>query len=246
VVAIGQAPLIDVALVVDNSGSEHGKLSIEQNALSHFTRGLLAARADDRIGMVRVSTAAKPLLDLTSDPAAIDGAIASLFISNGWTALWDGVWLGNELLSAAPRPVHPDSPCYAGAYRSVVVFTDGLENNSAGQLNQLGTHWNKTLGDLMNLRVDGMPTAIYTVGVGRGVDAAALQSLADRTGGRYMQIQAWDALINALETTATQLAALKPVCFVPASCDATEGRTTVTTRVGDQELTALGTFTLPR
>ena len=245
VVAFEQPPALDVVLVVDNSGSETGNLATEVSAVHGFATALFAANSNNRLGMVRVSTSASKLLELTSDVTAVDSATSALFINKGWTALWDGVELANDVLEDGPARPTPTSSCYAGSYRSVVVFTDGQDNNSAGEKDTLGTHLSTTLDDLLSLSTDGMRTAVYTVGIGKRIDTTSLGALASGTGGEYLHIDDWSSLVGTLDGTATKLTLQAPICFSPATCDAVEARTVVTTMTAGQTFTAEHSFALP-
>src|SRR5690606_14123779 len=90
----------------------------------------------DRIGLVRVSTEARVLQSLTGDREDIQEAVDSLFVTNGWTALWDGFRMANnELHEGQLLELEDGSSCFSGAYAVIVAMTDGMENNSAGQKN---------------------------------------------------------------------------------------------------------------
>ena len=123
----------------------------------------------------------------------------------GWTALWDGVRMGNQTLGdaagaagdgAAPAPADTDpigDVCLPHRPRGVVLFTDGAENNSAGQelvsSDYPGDGIDTTLDDLLNLEVAGAATPIYTIGLGSQVDGAELGQLSGSTGGRSLEPQ---------------------------------------------------------
>ena len=50
------------------------------------------------MGLVRVSTNATVLSELTTDETDLEDSISGMFVNEGWTALWDGIRLGNDVL----------------------------------------------------------------------------------------------------------------------------------------------------
>ena len=227
-------PLLDVMLVADNSGSTADELDDVREALHHFAQVVLSRVHDDRMGVIRVSTVATVLADPTPDEAPVAEAIDGMFVSNGWTALWDGVRLGNERLAATRIVSGEAGACYVGTVPSIVLYTDGHDNNSSAEHETAyeDDGVDTTLDDLMALEVDGVPTAIYTVAISEDADAASLEALADATGGRHVAIQNDGQLIGALHAAAAQLDELFPFCFVPASCSHTEAQLTIKVKHG--------------
>jgi hypothetical protein len=242
VVLSNAPPLLDVMLVADNSGSAADEITEVQDAIRQFAHVILTRAHDDRMGMIRVSTVATVLQDPTPLEAPIEAAIDGMFVSNGWTALWDGVRLGNERLAASRIDASGENApvgggaCYVGTVPSLVVYTDGHDNNSADEhpTSYEGDGVDTTLDDLMALSVDGVQTAIYTVAISDDADATSLEALADATGGRHVSIQNDGQLIGALHGAAAQLDSLFPFCFVPASCSHTEAELRVRVKHGNQ------------
>lgn len=247
VLGYDQKTPLDVVIVADNSGSEHKHLTPMRDAMREFATSLLAQDPLNRIGLVRVSTTSKVLSPLTEDLGVFTPALDGLFIKNGWTALYDGIALGNQTLEAGTaRTLNQGTFCYAGPYRSIVVFTDGRENNSLGQeLYVDNATGNTTIAKLNGLSVAGMRTALYTVGIGRNIDAEGLRALAIGTGGRYVHVGDYDALTNALANAAAQLDALLPVCFSPNACGDTDARVTVIVHRADGDSTTEKLVQLP-
>ncbi|MBN2798707.1 MAG: VWA domain-containing protein [Deltaproteobacteria bacterium] len=186
----------DLALVVDNSGSTASELSLTQQAASSLIDDVLAV--EGRASLVRVSTNAEVLVPVSTDREALHAAVDDLFVNHGWSALWDGVRMGNETL-AGPAQGEPrafDSQhdfCEATNQLGVVVFTDGEDNNSSDEQaydhqTYPGDGIDTALEDLYKLRVRGITTPIYTIGLGDEVDQPTLAALAASTGGRHLQI----------------------------------------------------------
>jgi alpha-tubulin suppressor-like RCC1 family protein len=159
--------------------------------------------ADGRGSLTRVSTNASILVPMTEDAGLLRSAIDSeLFVANGWTSLYDGVRMGNETIQgSAFRLTDVVDGCAEARKAGVVVFTDGRENNSSDDNSSSydadkypGDGVNTTLEDLYGLAVDGVTTPVYIVGLGDDVDHAAMQSLSEQTGGRYLAVDSADEL----------------------------------------------------
>jgi Mg-chelatase subunit ChlD len=242
VVERSSSAVLDVVVVADNSGSVKEEVSQIKDAIRHFSGIILARSHRDRIGLVRVSTEAAVVSPLTDDEASLNTAVDRLFAGRGWTALWDGVRLANETLSEAATTSLPSgSRCYSGASPSVIVITDGGENNSLDQheTRYPGDGVDTTLTDLLGLSVRDRPTTIHTVSVGDDADVKSLQTLATTTGGHYAAIENYGQLSGALHRTAAKLDATVPVCFQPASCSDREARITVSVKPSASPITAI-------
>lgn len=223
-------PLLDVVMVADNSGSEDGFLPDIQGGISSFAHRILAREHDDRVGMIRVSTVADIRHPMTTSQDSYEGAIDELFITNGWTALWDGVRMANDLLVAsAADPRGVTGQCYGGRLPAIVAFTDGYDNNSSDEHDTRyeGDGIDTTFNDLRDLQVGGIATTVHTVGVADDIDEEALQLLASETGGKYTNIDTYGQLVGALHGAAAKLQSMVPVCFEPARCDDDEALITV-------------------
>jgi hypothetical protein len=160
---------------------------------------------------------------LTSDPTELDGAIEKLFVTNGWTALWDGVRMGNETLGAG-QDAGPELDTYDGSEafcaakgkQGILVFTDGEENNSAHQElwspDYPGDGFDTSLEDLLQLSVAGAATPIYVVGLGDDIDDDALTTLAETSGGRFVALDDLEQVDDMLVTISEYFAAAHRVC----------------------------------
>ena len=209
----------DVAVVMDNSGSELGHLDLLKQGARAIADGVLPQGG--RASLVRASTQSEVLQPLTDDAAAVDTAIDELFITNGWTALWDGVRMGNETLGAAAAPAGGFSDladfCDASRKLGIVVFTDGQDNNSSGEnmdteSELIDDGLNTTLQDVLSLQVQGVSTPIYTVGLGDEVDAAALQAISEASGGGFLPIEYAEQVPDAFGLIADYFDAGHQVC----------------------------------
>jgi Mg-chelatase subunit ChlD len=240
----------NAALVVDNSGSEKAHLDELQIASRGILQGVLANGG--RSSLVRVSTNSTVVSQLTSDVSGLNAGIDSLHVAKGWTALYDGIRLGNETLGGVVQSVDDAATstdvrafCAAARKNAIVVFTDGRENNSAEEnaatydLSRYpGDGFATTRADLSKLRINNVTTPIYTVGLGRDVDAEALADLSDETGGRYLHTDSPAELPRLFDQVREYLGASHQVCVdlpldecgdvnVRLSYDWTDGQRTI-------------------
>lgn len=221
VVACDDGRTGDLSLVVDNSGSEHGFLDWLQGA-AHTIADEILARGG-RLSLVRVSTNSELVLPMTADEDAVGRAIDGLYVNKGWTALWDGVRLGQSSLGgsgfAASSRTDVEEFCFGEQPLGVVVFTDGIENNSADEhaeeydrLKYPGDGIDTTLADLEHLSIGDAVTPIYTLGLGREVDAVALGELAAATGARSRVLDAAEQIPEAFSLIQKHIDATAEVC----------------------------------
>ena len=244
----------DLALVLDNSGSLLEQLEVLQRGAQASIEHVV----DDggRVSFVRVSTDSQVQNPLTQDTSALGASIDDMFVTNGWTALWDGVRMGNETLGKAAEDTglvtHEGAAafCAATRKRGILVFTDGAENNSAHQKlwseEYPGDGVDTTLDDLLSLNVDGAPTPVYAVGVGDRIDAEALGQLAEHSGGRFVQLDDFARLDEVLETISEYFASSHRFCAkVPSHlCGALDVRVTHDYTNGDQTVSGTNEYHL--
>lgn len=205
----------DVTMVLDNSGSQEEVLTDTREGARALAHQVLDAGG--RVGLVRISTFSRPLLDLSADATAVDEALDGMFVNRGWTALWDAVRMGNEVLQAGRTPGQAltlQDACALDAAAELVVFTNGVDNNSA-QEQLVGDDDDgvaTTLDDLLHLTVDGAPTPVHTIGLGRNVDEAALTQLAAQTGGGHVAVSLGEQLPQAFDLVAGWTTQDRRVC----------------------------------
>lgn len=223
-----EGPRIDAVLIADNSGSEVGELEPMKQAVDAFADAIIDHGQGDQVGLVRVSSEASVLAPLTGDAGALDAAIDDMFISNGWTSLWDGIVAGNGLL------VEADGGCVPDAYRSIVMFTDGRDNRSAA-----------TDQDVRELEVAGARTPVHAIGIGSQTDDDLLAGIAQDTGGQYQRVADTGELVDALLASARGMAHVLPVSFRVDSCDHTQARIAVVLDDGDTDVSLTLTIPLP-
>ncbi|MFN7142434.1 MAG: vWA domain-containing protein [Myxococcota bacterium] len=246
VTATDVSPL-DVVLAADNSGSVDWDTLSVRGALRDFAAGLLADDPRTRAGLVRISTEAELLLPPTADAAALDAALGELFVSNGWTALWDGLRIANEALDAAAVPAS-DQGCGARPQPTVVAVVDGVDNNSDDRHatdTYAGDGVDTDLESLLALRAGDTYTTVHVVELGPVPQEAPLRRLASATGGAHLEAVEREALATSLAEIRAVLSARAAVCFVPARCDDTRVRMVARWREGGRAHTATATARIP-
>lgn len=209
----------DIALVIDNSGSESGTLNDVRDAASRLIEHVEGANG--RISLVRVSTEPSVLQPLSNDMDAARAALGDLHVSNGWTALYDGIRVGNETLGGAVLSEDglsagtEDDFCGIDPQRAILMFTDGQENNSSDEHateNYPGDGINTRLEDLARLQARGVATPIYSVGLGDEVDHDSLRDLAERSGGKHHRTSSPGAVTELFQHIASYSGPRFKVC----------------------------------
>ena len=134
--------------------------------------------------------------------------------------------------------------CQAADKRAIVVFTDGGENNSSGEKliseRYPGDSIDTRLADIEQLRVEGISTPIYAIGLGNRVDSVALSEIAKASGGRYVGIDSIDQIPDALTMIAEYFKTTHRACIeLPMhQCGALDVRVTYTYRDKGLDTTA--------
>ena len=211
---------IDIQITIDTSGSmgaEDFKPNNRLEVAKRVMRDFVAKRTADRIGLTIFGGTALTRSPLTTDRRMLDELIASIELNT----VQDGTAIGVALANAAGRL--KDSGAKS---RVIVLVTDGA--NNAGEIDPLSAA----------AVAEGLGLRVYTVGVGTSgnvpvpvrvrdpltglieqrlvqmhveVDEKLLQSIAERTGGKFFRATDPDALagvfdqIDRLEKTPMQV-----------------------------------------
>ena len=217
-VRCGDASPPDIAVLIDNSGSQEAIEAATREGAEGLVDGVIGLGG--RASMVRVSTFSRVLQDLTGEAAALEEALPELTVNGGWTALYDGVRMANETLGRAlartetPRWSSLAEFCDDYRPRGVVAFTNGEDNNSAEErlAGPDGDGYATTVDDISRLHVDGVTTPIHVIGVGPRVDESGLSAIAEASGGRAVIAPDTAAIPDAFDVVTSWLDASAHVC----------------------------------
>ena len=170
---------IDVALVLDRSGSMGGnKITQAKNAASQFV-GLFEGRMGDEIAVCSYSSSAStnfPMTEITSQQTIEDAVIAISGISSGgMTSIGAGMQEGQVQLNNCALPNYN---------QGMLLLSDGWENTSP------------MVADI--LPTIPAETDIYTIGFGDGCDEALMENIATSTGGFYRKADDDGSNINEI------------------------------------------------
>jgi VWFA-related protein len=170
---------IAVVLVLDRSGSMRGEpIAAAKKAAADF---IPRVSDEDLLGLVTFSTKVDPSVGLTTDRGIpLEGIDRAK--TRGETALYDAVGQAIAKLSwqKADR-------------KAVVVLTDGHDNASSATASQCATA----------ARRDNV--SIYCVGLGRSLNADALQLMARESGGHCFLTSSADNLTDIYRRIARQI-----------------------------------------
>ncbi|MEM2197033.1 MAG: VWA domain-containing protein [Sulfolobales archaeon] len=165
----GRAPTeaegVKVFLVVDVSGSmvEQFKGARKIDAAKQAAKSFVSLTSkSDQVGLVKFSSKAELLSDLTSNKSVLYEAIDKLE-PGGSTAIGDGLWLALDRLEAVT------------GLRVIILLTDGMHN--------AGTHTPEEAAS----RARSLGVQIYTLGFGEkdNINEERMKKVSEITGGRY-------------------------------------------------------------
>lgn len=154
---------LKLALALDCSGSMEARMPSLKAAASRFVD---RKRPEDEIMIVRFNHVPSLARAFTAKASALKGAIAALQPSGG-TRIYDAVYA--SLMSLRPKRGH----------RAVAVLTDGLDESDRTEGSGADVDLDEAIRTSRELQIP-----VYAIGLGRDVDRTALESLANRTGGR--------------------------------------------------------------
>jgi len=156
---------INVFLVIDVSGSmtDQFKGARKIDAAKQAAKSFVSLISkNDRVGLVKFSTIAQLVSNLTGNRSVLYEAIDRLE-PGGSTAIGDGLWLALDHLTAVT------------GVRAVILLTDGMHN--------AGTHTPEEAAD----RARSLGVRVYTLGFGekKDIDEDRMRKVAEMTGGQY-------------------------------------------------------------
>lgn len=221
---------LNVAILVDISGSQKTTLELEKTTIRAFVESVLQNR-DDKVALV--SFAADPFLEqpLTSNLSATQQAIEQVKTIRGaigyqgsgtilpvgtkpaggflsyTSAIWDAIALSCR---------HVLKPASVEARRIIVIVTDGNDTSSRSSLEEAIE---------ASLQSDAI---VYAIGVGDssltdGVNKQTLKRLSFETGGRFFAPKRNEDLTDAFKKIAAELRSQYLVTYVPQTEDQAGG-----------------------
>lgn len=179
----------DIALVLDVSGSMSvdGRFQALTDALSEFLQILDATPQQERISLTVYSTADRKLQDMTDNFALIRNVFANES-PGGFTAIGQGLNTGlNSVLS--------DPGIRPFAQKSIIVMTDGNHNRGVSP-------------DIIAQLCADEGITVHTITFSAGANQQLMRRVADIAGGRHIQADSNQDLIDAFEEIARQLSVL--------------------------------------
>lgn len=215
------APTVAVALVMDTSGSTEGEpLEAAKNAATGFLDSVADIRAS--VTVLEFNDAARVVTPLTEDTASLVSAISGLE-AGGETALYDAVALAARELSEVE------------GQHTMVVFSDGADTAST------------TTGPQAIAAASAGETPITSVVLtSPDLDVAALQALANGTGGSTITVDSTDELAGAFEAVAVTLTNQYVVTYTSAVNEPSELNLEISVALPSGEATQSFTVLNPR
>jgi Ca-activated chloride channel family protein len=198
---------VQVAVLMDISGSTAGKLGFEKEAAKDFLYTVVRARKD-KGAFATFDEDVNLLQDFTDKLDLLDTAVDSVKKPGTNTALWDAVWrVCDEKMRGAP------------GRRVVVVITDGDDTASRARLKDA-----IDMAQATETVVFAISTKAGLSGVVPGVELATpkdagdkeLDRLSSETGGRAFFIGDRKGLENAFNRVARELRSQYVVTYRPA------------------------------
>jgi len=198
---------LELGLLVDTSGSVHGRFDFEQEASVSFLQHTLRANFDKAFVM-GFSTHSQVTQEFTDNVRLLETGVRSLR-NGGGTAMYDAIYKAcREKLSKDDHSDHP-------IRRAIIVVSDGEDNQS---------EVSRALAIETAQRAEVIIYAISTDDSGlilRG--DKALQQLADATGGRAFFPFKMKDIKNSFAAIEDELRSQYVVSYKPADFDA-DGR----------------------
>lgn len=153
---------VSMVMALDKSGSMRQEEEVVKSAAGAFIDAL---RPEDALGVLGFSDGAEWLADIAPYRTWSRHAV-SQYKTKGGTALYDGIGLALERLSAIK------------GRRAIVLLSDGKDEDAPGK----GPGSLLTANDIFE-KLSKTDVAIYAIGLGKGVDRPFLEKLAAMTNG---------------------------------------------------------------
>jgi Ca-activated chloride channel family protein len=198
---------VQVAVLMDISGSTSGKLGFEREAAKDFLYTVVRARKD-KGAFATFDEDVNLIQDFTDKLDLLDTAVDSVKKPGTNTALWDAVWqMCNEKMRAVP------------GRRIVVVITDGDDTASRAHLKDAIDMAQSTETVVFAISTKaGLSGVVPGVELGTPKDAGdrELDRLSSETGGKAFFIGDRKGLEDAFDKVAKELRSQYVVTYRPA------------------------------
>jgi Ca-activated chloride channel homolog len=155
---------LSVGIVLDSSNSMAAKIDPSKQAISAFLR---LSSPQDRFFLVTVQDRPELVQSFTGNPGEIEHEMAGVH-AQGWTALYDGIYLG---ISHLKRSSH--------SRRALVVLTDGADNNSRYTESEMRTLVRETDARIFSISVLGRSPSMERLAEESGGQAFHIRKLAE-------------------------------------------------------------------
>lgn len=154
---------VEIALVLDDSGSMHFNIGPLTKAVNKFVSNL---DPNDKVTIFSFSDTVRSLSSFTSDKSKLTGALKNLK-GYGATALYDAIYKAAEVLSDSKKT-------------AVVLLSDGIDQNR----DNTGSISNKSAIDAVTLAVR-KKIPIHTIGLGKRINRQELKDFARLSRGAF-------------------------------------------------------------
>src|SRR5215471_10915788 len=207
---------INIALLIDLSGSQEYTFPQEKMAAGYFLHSIIRSGKDsaallsfqDDVDLVQGLTSRVETINRALDEMEYARRFGPSTSRSQATALYDAVYITvDEVLGReGPRSLADD----AGLRRAIILLTDGVDNASNRKLQEaIDRAWRSGV-------------MIYSVGIGdrfrfEGVREDILQKIAEETGGRAYFPRGGDDLMAAFRQIESELRSQYLVAYVPTT-----------------------------
>jgi VWFA-related protein len=197
---------LDLGLLIDSSGSVHGRFDFEQTAATSFLEHTIR-RGFDKAFIVGFNTKSQMTQDFTDNVMLLSAGVHNLK-DGGGTALYDAVYRACREKFLKDRPDHP-------VRKAIVIVSDGEDNQS---------EFTRAQAIEMAQRAEVIIYAISTDDSGlilRG--DKVLEQIAEATGGRAFFPFKMKDITHSFAAIEDELRSQYVVSYRPANFDA-DGR----------------------
>jgi VWFA-related protein len=192
---------VNIALLIDTSGSVRDKLRFEREAASRFFYSVLRS-GQDRALLMSFDTGVEIIQDYTDDAAVLQSAMQTM-VAGGSTSLYDAI---------AKASVHEQSN--RSGRHVIVVLSDGLDNSSRIDLEnalQIAQENDAVIYSISTNRIQGPFSLDPDLG------DSHLTTLAAETGGRALFPTRMNELTHAFDRIIEEIRAQYSLAYGPTN-----------------------------